>query len=578
MSENVPADIHDYLKLLERAPETFRRSWDAIAIYDLEGRVVAGNAVARAMIGSDRASSMLGRHFAEHMTLEAATKAARDFAHCVTLGQRVESSSVFGGEDGQPIPVRTLLVPARVGNRIVGVIGFARDLRHRQDILGQFMRSEQQFRSLFENHPDGLALHDLESRFLRVNSAAERLTGYTLDEMIGQTPELFGPDTGYDVEAVRAAMLRGETTEFEHPIHTKSGGTLEINGRRVPLILDGEVRGFCSMIHDVTEERRAARNSARQATRIAELYRIAASASVAQEERVKTALEAGVAELGAEWAYVARFDNDRFEITFSAGTRPQKIPLEAERDRIRAELKSEDVFVFSDPAAYPPSLAGTALAVEGTHYGAVAFVQTGAPMNLSTMDRDYIRALGVLIGSAIQQGERTKRLDTLAFGDALTGLPNRALLEDRLEQTLLSARRHRRSFAAHYVDIDYFKTINDTYGHHVGDAVLIAVSSWLRSVLRDSDTIGRIGGDEFVVLQPEIDSQDQAEEVAAKLCTIRDQTLRAGAHDIRVTISVGCAVFPMDAENPVDMLKAADAALYDVKHRGRDGYAIGIAQ
>jgi diguanylate cyclase (GGDEF)-like protein/PAS domain S-box-containing protein len=576
MSDNVPADIHDYLKLLERVPETFLRSWDAIAIYDLEGRVMAGNAVARAIIGSERAADMEGRHFAEHMTLEAATQAARDFAHCVTLGQSVESRSVFVGTDGQPIPVRTRLVPARMAGRIVGVIGFARDLRLREDVLGQFMRSEQQFRSLFENHPDGLALHDLESRFVRVNGASERLTGYTVEEMIGQTPAMFGPDTGYDVDAVRAAMLRGETTEFEHPIHTKSGGMREINGRRVPLVIDGEVRGFCSMIHDVTEERRAARNSARQATRIAELYRIAAAASVAQDERVKTALEAGLAELGAEWAYIARFDEDGFEVTFSAGTRPEKIPLDGERGRIRAELESEDVFIFSDPAAYPSSLAGVALAVEGRRYGAVAFVQTGEPMNISAIDRDYIRALGVLIGSAIQQDERTKRLDTLAFGDALTGLPNRALLQDRLEQTLLSARRHRRSFAAHYVDIDHFKTINDTYGHHVGDAVLIAVSSWLRSVLRDSDTIGRIGGDEFVVLQPEINSQKQAEELAAKLCAIREQTLHAGIHDIRVTISVGCAVFPIDAENPVDMLKAADAALYDVKHRGRDGYAIGI--
>jgi diguanylate cyclase (GGDEF)-like protein/PAS domain S-box-containing protein len=576
MSDNVPADIHDYLKLLERVPETFRRSWDAISIYDLEGRIMAGNAVARAIIGNDRAATMLGHHFAEHMTLEAATKAARDFAHCVTLGQTVESSSVFVGEDGQPIPVRTMLVPARVASQIVGVIGFARDLRHRQDVLGQFIRSEQQFRSLFENHPDGLALHDLESRFLRVNSAAERLTGYTVDEMVGQTPDMFGPDTGYDIEAVRAAMLRGETAEFEHPIHTKTGVVRDISGRRVPLMLDGEVRGFCSMIRDVTEERRAARNSARQATRIAELYRIAATASVAQDERVVSALEAGLAELGAEWAYVARFDQDRFEITYSAGTRPQKVPLDIERQRIRADLESEDVFVVSDPATYPRSLAGAALAVEGTRYGAVAFVQTREPMNISTMDRDYIRALAVLIGSAIQQAERTKRLDTLAFGDALTGLPNRALLQDRLEQTLLSARRHRRSFAAHYVDIDHFKTINDTYGHHVGDAVLIAVASWLRSVLRDSDTIGRIGGDEFVVLQPEIDSQKQAEELAAKLCTIREQTLRAGSRDVRVTISVGCAVFPIDAENPVDMLKAADAALYDVKHRGRDGYAIGV--
>ncbi|HEV8021506.1 MAG TPA: diguanylate cyclase [Candidatus Lustribacter sp.] len=577
MADNASADIHDYLKLLDRVPETFRRSWDAIAIYDIEGRVIVGNAVARAMIGTDRALALRGRHFTAHLTLEAATKAARDFAHCVTLGQTVDSDSEFIDARGEPIPVRMRLVPARLEGRIVGVIGFARDSRARLDVEAQFMRSEQQFRSLFENHPDALALHDLEGRFLRVNAASERLTGYTIEELIGQSPAILAPTGGYDAEGTREIMQRGETQEFEHPIRTKSGAIREINGRRVPLYVDGKVRGFCGMIRDVTEERRAARNSARQATRIAELYRIAAAAGIAQDERVLTALEAGLAELGAEWAYVARTDASGFEVTYAAGTRPERVPVDADRQRLRDELESEDVFVFENPAAYPRSLAGAAITVEGKRYGAIAFVHTVEPMEITAMDRDYIRALAVLIGSAIQQGERSKRLDSLAFGDALTGLPNRALLQDRLEQTLLSARRHRRSFAAHYVDIDHFKTINDTYGHHVGDAVLIAVATWMRSVLRDSDTIGRIGGDEFVVLQPEIDSQRQAEELAAKLCSIRDQPLRIGARDISVTISVGCAVFPVDAENPVDMLKAADGALYDVKHRGRDGFAIGVA-
>jgi diguanylate cyclase (GGDEF)-like protein len=101
------------------------------------------------------------------------------------------------------------------------------------------------------------------------------------------------------------------------------------------------------------------------------------------------------------------------------------------------------------------------------------------------------------------------------------------------------------------------------------------VAGWLRSRLRDSDTIGRIGGDEFVVLQPEIDTPAEAEELAAKLCSVRDETFRVGTRDLRVTISVGCAVFPVDAQNPADMLRAADAALYDVKHRGRDGYPLG---
>jgi diguanylate cyclase (GGDEF)-like protein/PAS domain S-box-containing protein len=579
MKNDPPADIHAYLKMLERVPEIFRRSWDAIAIYDLEGRIVLGNAAARALVGSERAAQAQGRHLTAYLTLEASTQAARDLAHCIAFGRSVDSRSTFVDGSGQTIPVLVRLVPARLNGKIVGVIGFARDQRSRRDVEQQFMRSEQQFRSLFENHPDALTLHDLEGRFLRVNAACERLTGYSVEELIGQTPALMAPPGQYNPEGIRAVVERGETAEFEVPIITKGGSVREIDGRRVPVHVDGKVRGYCVMFRDVTEERRAARHSARQAARIAELYRIASSAGVSPVEKVATALEAGLTELGADWAFVARTGEGAVTITNSAAADHAEIPpeavLNAGAERLLQALEEDDVFVSNDPSAHPPSFAGAVLAVEGRRYGAVAFARTRDPMDISPIDRDYVRALAGLIGSAIQQGERDKRLDTLAFGDALTGLPNRTLLQDRLEQTLLSARRHRRSFAAHYVDIDHFKTINDTYGHQVGDAVLVAVSAWLRSALRDSDTIGRMGGDEFVVLQPEIDSQRQAEELAAKLCTIRGQSFRIGTREITVTVSVGCAVFPIDGENPVDMLKAADAALYDVKHRGRDGYAVG---
>ena len=248
MTNDPDADIYAYLRLLDRVPETFRRSWDAIAIYDLEGRVMLGNAVARAMIGSERAATLQGRHFTTHMTLEAATKAARDFAHCVTLGRPVESDSVFVDRDGQPLPVRTRLVPARLNGKLVGVIGFARDSRAQLDVQAQFMRSEQQFRSLFENHPDALALHDLEGRFLRVNAACVKLTGYSVEELVGQTPALVNQSGDFDAQSVRASMLRGETVAFDVPIRTKSGAIREVDGWRVPLHVDGKVRGWCGII------------------------------------------------------------------------------------------------------------------------------------------------------------------------------------------------------------------------------------------------------------------------------------------------------------------------------------------
>lgn len=557
-------DINAYLALLERVPETFKRSWDAIAIYDLDGRVMRGNAAARAIVGPELSADLAGRHYTAHLTLEEETRAARAFAQCVTHGEIVEAETVFRDAVGRRYPVRTRLVPARLDGEIVGVVGFARDGRQQREVEEQFIRAEEQFRSLFENHPDALALHDLEGRFTRVNASCLQMTGYTVDELIGQTPEILAPDTWAAGEPILSSVARGETVAIERTIVTKSGASREVHVLAVPLTDDGRVRGYCAITRDVTEERRAERSFARQASRIADLYRIAAAANVGSLDKVAATLNVGMAELGADRAYVGHFHDGAVEIVQSAGGETRA----SDASNLQAIVDAADVVV-------QPAFAGAPLTVEGKAYGAVGFVQDARTLPASGADRDYIAALATLISSAIQQCEREKRLDTLAFGDPLTGLPNRALLQDRLEQTLLSARRHRRSFAAHYVDIDHFKTINDTYGHHVGDAVLIAVAAWLRTMLRDSDTIGRIGGDEFVVLQPEIDSQRQAEDLAAKLCSIRDHPFRIGPRDIAVTISVGCAVFPVDAENPVDMLRAADAALYEVKNHGRDGFAVG---
>ena len=236
--------------------------------------------------------------------------------------------------------------------------------------------------------------------------------------------------------------------------------------------------------------------------------------------------------------------------------------------------QEDDVFVLDDPVRTRVRSRPRRFRLKASATG-VVFGRRSGQVRIAATDRDYLRALA---GSSVRRSSRasaTKHLDSLAFGDVLTGLPNRALLQDRLEQALLSARRHRRAFAAHYIDIDHFKTINDNYGQHVGDEVLVAVSGWLRTTLRDSDTIGRFGGDEFVVLQPEIDSQRQAEELAAKL--VRDSRSSLSPRRARHLRDDQRRLrrLPGRCGKPVDMLTAADNALYEVKHRGRDGYTVG---
>jgi diguanylate cyclase (GGDEF)-like protein/PAS domain S-box-containing protein len=554
-----PVRLQDYLDLLDRVPDVFRRSWDAIAIYDLEGRLVAGNAAARDLVGGQLASSLRGQHFNAHMAIDAARRSAREFARCVTSGRPVDGESHFREADGTPIPVRVRLVPARLDGTIVGVIGFARDTRAQRSVESQFIRAEDQFRSLFEHHPDALAIHDMEGRYVRVNAALTRLTGFTIEELIGQTPAVLTGGAWADGERIRTAVIRGETIDFERTLVTKSGETVDVAGLIVPLHGDGMVTGFCGILRDVTDERRRERESVRESKRVADLYRIAAASAMSADEKIRSALDVARVELHATWAYVARFDGAEMTIACAAGHAP-------------AGFDAESAIAIDKTTAR--NAIDVPLLVDGERYGTIGFMAKSRTLRLAPSDREYARAIAALIGSALEQSAREKRLDTLAFHDALTGLPNRALLLDRLERALLGARRNRRSFAVHYIDIDHFKAINDTYGHHAGDAVLVAVAERLEAALRDSDTVARIGGDEFVVLQPEIESPSQAEELAAKLVALHDAPVRAAGHEVDVRLSVGVAVYPATGAHPVDMLREADATLYEVKKGGRDGYRV----
>ena len=582
--------LREYLTLLDQVPETFRRSWDAIAIYDLDGRLVAGNRAAIDLVGEEFAHEIQGRQLNALMPLDAARRAARAFAECVTGGRTVEGEATCVMPDRSELPVRYKLVPARLDGTIVGVITFARDIRDLRAAESAFMKSEQQFRSLFEQHPDALAIQDLEGRFIRINAALTALTGFTPDDLIGRTPGLLTGESDSELERILAGVKNGETVEFERVLHKRDGGAMNIVGRAVPLTAGGAVWGYCGITRDVTEERRRERESARAAQRIGDLYRVAA-ASMTTDEKVTATLDLARRELGANVGFVGRFNDGVMDITHVSGDDTTSfeagVSFPIDETLARHVVEATDAFVIDDltRVSFATILAGKRarwrafvglpLVADGTYFGAAGFLTGVSDVRLSPTDREYVRAIGALIGSAVQQGLREKRLDTLAFHDALTGLPNRALLGDRLERALFAARRNRRSFAVHYVDIDHFKTINDTYGHHVGDGVLVAVAGWLQSNLRDSDTVARIGGDEFVVLQPDIDDVRQAEDVAERIVTIHDAPLTVGNASIHVRLSVGVAVYPGAGNSPVELLRAADTTLYEVKKRGRDGYAMG---
>jgi diguanylate cyclase (GGDEF)-like protein/PAS domain S-box-containing protein len=168
--------------------------------------------------------------------------------------------------------------------------------------------------------------------------------------------------------------------------------------------------------------------------------------------------------------------------------------------------------------------------------------------------------------------EAEARIRHMVLHDGLTGLPNRALLKDRLGQAIALACRNRNKVAVLMLDLDRFKNVNDSLGHFAGDRLLEAVSKRLGCCLRESDIVARLGGDEFVIGLPVVVNDEEVELVAEKVMSSLAQPFNIEGHEVPIGVSIGIAQYPADGEDPDALLQTADVAMYEAKKRGRGRY------
>jgi diguanylate cyclase (GGDEF)-like protein/PAS domain S-box-containing protein len=169
-----------------------------------------------------------------------------------------------------------------------------------------------------------------------------------------------------------------------------------------------------------------------------------------------------------------------------------------------------------------------------------------------------------------------RQMAKLAQHDALTQLPNRLLLNDRLTQALAMAERHKSKLAVMFLDLDNFKLINDSLGHVVGDAVLLSVAQRLCKTLRHTDTVSRQGGDEFLILLPEIDGAERAALVAEKILTVLMAPHTVDGREVRVTPSIGISIYPDHAQDAESLVHSADVAMYQAKKSGGGKFRLAL--
>ena len=185
-----------------------------------------------------------------------------------------------------------------------------------------------------------------------------------------------------------------------------------------------------------------------------------------------------------------------------------------------------------------------------------------------------IYALCGIATDITEQKDVEEYMRRMAQYDALTNLPNRALFTDRLQQAFSAARRAHEHFALMYIDLDKFKPINDTFGHAVGDLLLYEAAQRMQSCVRQSDTVARIGGDEFVVLLPSLKEDKDAAEVAEKIRHSLNLPFELSGHTLHISSSIGVAIYPAHGDNEKELVKNADIAMYYAKENGRNNVTL----
>lgn len=408
---------------------------------------------------------------------------------------------------------------------------------------------EASLRAMLDNSPYRVWLKDVEGRFLMVNEPFARSCGVkNPEDMVGKTnadiwPEMLAEK--YSTEDHAAMSMRKQRRVEEKVI--VHGEERWFGTFRTPILDEnGTVLGSTGFSRDITE-RKWAEEQLRLTAKIFES---------SHDAIIITDMSGNIVSVNAAFIEITGYaveevigKNPRI---LNSGRQGKEFYAEMWRSLAQVDYWSGEVWNRrKDGAGYAGRLSINALRDENgkvSHYIGV------------TSDITEYKAAQECIRN-------------LAYFDQLTGLPNRNLLRDRVNQLIASAQRDKHEFSVLFIDLDNFKNVNDSLGHHAGDLLLQVVAERLRNAVREVDTVSRLGGDEFVVVLPEV-GMEGAQQVARKIVGQIANNYMIETHELTVTTSLGISIYPADAADLETLLKYADTALYRAKAKGKNDFAL----
>jgi len=520
---------------------------DLLLVSDRDGRIQFANNAACSFLGYGR-DDMIGRQLEELLVPTGDSEEALQ-------GRWVRDREyVFRTKMGQPIELTLSHSPVTHRGEITGAVIIGRDLRERKRYEWEARRAVTLLQSTLDSTADGILVIGQEGRVLTWNQRFVDLWGIP--------EELMERDEDHDLIGHLVDQLT-DPKEFqsslealrEHP-EAESIHVLELrDGRRLEQYSIGRTLDDSPLrvwsFRDVT-----ARLAAEEAVRDSEArYRLLFEQNAAG---VCLATIAGrIIDCNATFAEMVGYAVD-------------ELTNRELRDVFERVFATEEIWRQLEET---PTVRGLEIDLRRRDGARVSALANVSLLGIGERALVHMTAVDISVRKRAEE-----QIEFQAYHDALTQLPNRRLFVERLELSLLAAKRVRGNVAILFIDLDRFKTINDTHGHSVADALLEETAQRLLSCVRQTDTVARYGGDEFTIILPDLHQPEDAAQVAEKILERVVEPVAAGATSIELSVSIGIAVYPHDGSDLDTLLRNADDAMYRAKHAGRNGYQLCTEQ
>ena len=402
---------------------------------------------------------------------------------------------------------------------------------------------------IFRLVPSAIFTVDLKGKITSFNKQAEEITGYSAAEVMGKTCTLFALAPC----STKCGLFQ---CELDEPIIGKickirrKDGELITASKNLDLLRDeqGNIVGGVESFEDITRRK------------------LAEEALKASEQRYRT-----LAEAAHDMIFI--LDRDGY-VTYVNSCAAQSLGL-----------KRDDVVGRAIRELFPPEAAerqktnldkvfesGESFYSEETMTSSRGELWIGTRLTPISDEAGKISAVLGISRDITERKKSEEMIKYMAYYDSLTDLPNRMFFTEQLNSAIMLAQRNQEMLAVIFLDLDNFKTVNDTLGHCAGDQLLQDVSGRLKACLRESDFIARFGGDEFVLLLTQIDCAKDASQVAQKIFEAIKPPFNLDGHEFQITTSIGVSLYPNDGQDARFLLKNADAALYRAKEQGRNNH------